>query len=207
MQRKIKNDSNGEMYYFLQFVINKDDAIICIVEDEDGYIFNFGYDSMQFVKEDINLFNIDSNGFTLSPTKKTIKQSKEYQEYQEYLEFKKLRDENMFKVQPSPFFDKNKVTCMCGIDVFKSETIGTHQMKNKSESMPNLQNTVEVWACIDEDGNINISEENKFRKDSFSWFSISDYISTYREDFKQAFQGISWEDKEPKRFRIIVQNI
>lgn len=240
--RKIMLKGTGEVFTFLQVIVHNDMSI-CVVEDENGNIRDFESVSMQFVKEEPT-FKLDTTDFNL----KIKKLTEESKEYQEYLDFKKLRDENMFKVQPSPFFDKNKVTC--GIEDFKSETTGIDMMKYKSESttndfleklkakidsmsqeelnasweavkdngknkvyltylepkaepfptyresMPTLQNTVEVWACMDENGFIKISSKNNFYKHGDSWH---DNVNLF------PFKDIQWEDEKPKRFRITVE--
>ncbi len=207
--RKIKHKETQETFDFLQFEYSSINeigymqsiALTVIVEDKEGNICCFLADDMQFVKEEPT-FKLDTTDFNL----KIKKLTEESKEYQEYLELKKLRDENMFKIQPSPFFEKYKVTCS------KSETTGTtgiDMMKHKAESMPNLQNTVEVWACMDEDGVINISDENNFYKSACLCWNNNDnlFLATESEDFKKAFKGIQWEDDEPKKFRITVEKI
>ncbi len=88
----------------------------------------------------------------------------------------------------------------------KTETTGIDMMKHKAESMPNLQNTVEVWACMDKDGNINVSHQNNMCKKVYYWSNdFDDFIYTNSSSFKQAFQGIQWEDDAPKKFKITVE--
>jgi hypothetical protein len=89
---------------------------------------------------------------------------------------------------------------------FKTETTGTHQMKHKAESMP-LSNTVEVWACINKSGNVNISEKDEFYKELSDdhWWSHGNYSFIYEGILTKKFQGIQWEDEAPKKFRITVE--
>ncbi len=99
-------------------------------------------------------------------------------------------------------FNSLSKKCICK----KSETTGIDMMKHKAESMPTLQNTVEVWACMDRNGIVNISEENTFYKTDNYWINESYlYSSIINKDFKKAFQGVQWEDEAPKRFRITVE--
>ena len=89
----------------------------------------------------------------------------------------------------------------------KEEPIKTEAtVTPKAESMPTLQNTVEVWACMDKDGNINVSHQNNMCKKVYYWSNdFDDFIYTNSSSFKQAFQGIQWEDDAPKKFRITVE--
>jgi hypothetical protein len=88
----------------------------------------------------------------------------------------------------------------------KTETTGIDMMKHKAESMPTLQNSIEVWACMDRSGFVNIAAKKNFYKNNEIWSSHDElFMSTNIEDFIQAFQGLSWNDEGPKKFRISVE--
>ncbi len=193
--RKIKLKTTGEVFTFLQF--DTRGIYACIVEDSKGDIQNYPYSDMQFVKEEPT-FKIETTG--THQMKHKVESTTN-----DFLEKLKAKIDSMSQEELNASWEAvkdngNNKVYLTYLEP-KSEPFPTYR-----ESMPTLQNTVEVWACMDRNGTLNISNKDSFYKHSKQWLSKNENFELIKtRTLSNLFQGIEWEDEEPKRFRITVE--